>query len=137
MPVTVGAAAAAAGVSAKSVRLWESKDLLPRTERSRAGYRLFTDEDIDVLRFIRRAKPLNLTLAEIKGIIDLQRDGGTPCAHVTTLLDAHIAGLDRTLSELKALRRSLAQARQAARESRDRGDDAVICRIIEAGSDKP
>ena len=78
MGMTVGAAAAATGVSAKAVRLWESKGLLPAAARTEAGYRLFTEDDLDVLRFIRQAKALGLTLPEIKDIIDLQRDGATP-----------------------------------------------------------
>lgn len=131
MDMTVGAAAKAAGVSAKAVRLWESKGLLPPAERTEAGYRLFTDDDIAVLRFIRQAKTLGLTLPEIKDIIDLQRDGATPCGHVTELLDAHIADIDRTLTELRQLRRSLTTARNAARESQRRGENAVVCRIIE------
>lgn len=129
--MTVGAAAKAAGVSAKAVRLWESKGLLPPAERTEAGYRLFSDDDIAVLRFIRQAKTLGLTLPEIKNIIDLQRDGAAPCGRVTELLDAHIAEIDRTLTELRQLRRSLALARQAAREGQRRGENAVVCRIIE------
>ena len=100
MGMTVGTAATTAGVSAKAVRLWESKGLLPPAERTEAGYRVFTDDDLDVLRFIRQAKTLGLTLPEIKNIIDLQRDGVTPCGRVTELLDTHIAEIDRTLADL-------------------------------------
>lgn len=131
MDMTVGAAAKAAGVSAKAIRLWESKGLLPPAERTEAGYRLFSDDDVAVLRFIRQAKTLGLTLPEIKNIIDLQRDGAAPCGRVTELLDAHIAEIDRTLTELRQLRRSLATARRTAREGQRRGENAIVCRIIE------
>jgi MerR family copper efflux transcriptional regulator len=134
MEMTVGAAAEAAGVSAKAMRLWESKGLLPPAERTEAGYRLFTDDDLDVLRFIRRAKALGLTLGEIKDILDLQRGGAVPCARVTELLDAHIAAIDRTLADLRQLRVSLVGARATAREGQRRGDDAVVCRIIETAA---
>lgn len=134
---TVKAAAEAAGVSPKAVRLWETKGLLPPAERTEAGYRLFTAEDVDVLRFIRRAKALDLSLAEIKDILDLQRHGAVPCGHVTELLDAHIADIDRTLADLRTLRRSLAAVRQAARHGQRRGEDAVVCRIIENAPDTP
>ncbi|NHD15720.1 MerR family transcriptional regulator [Allosaccharopolyspora coralli] len=136
MGMTVGAAAAAAGVSAKAIRLWESKGLLPPSERTESGYRVFTEDDLDVLRFIRQAKTLGLTLPEIKDIIDLQRDGATPCGRVTELLDTHITEIDRTLADLRALRRSLASARRAAREGQRRGQDAVVCRIIENHTDR-
>ena len=131
MGMTVGAAAQAAGVSSKSVRLWESKGLLSPADRTEAGYRLFTDQDVAVLRFIRQAKALDLSLAEIKDILDLQRGGATPCGRVTELLDTHIADLDRTLTDLRQLRRSLIAARRTAREGQRRGDTAVVCQLIE------
>jgi MerR family copper efflux transcriptional regulator len=92
---TIGEAAKAVGVSAKAIRIWESKGPLPPAGRTAAGYRLFTDEDIEILPFIGRAKTLGLTLPEIKGILDLRRRGTAPCDHVTTLLDAHIRDVDR------------------------------------------
>lgn len=135
MGMTVGNAAAAAGVSSKAVRLWESKGLLPPAERTEAGYRIFTDQDVAMLRFIRQAKALDLSLAEIKDIVDLQRDGAAPCARVTELLGAHIDEIDRTIAELRQLRRSLAAARRAARDSQRRGENAVVCRIIETAAE--
>lgn len=132
MDRNVGAAAAEAGVSAKAVRLWESKGLLSPAQRTEAGYRRFDDDDISVLRFIRQAKTLGLTLAEIKEVLELQRGGVAPCDRVTALLDERIADIDRTLGELRTLRRALTGARHTARESRLRGEDAVVCRIIEA-----
>ncbi|WP_103382805.1 MerR family transcriptional regulator [Pseudonocardia dioxanivorans] len=135
MDRNVGAAAKAAGVSAKAVRLWESKGLLPPAQRTEAGYRRFSDDDIGVLRFIRQAKTLGLTLAEIKDVLELQRGGATPCDRVTGLLNQRIADIDRTLGELRALRRALTGARHTARESRRRGEDAVVCRIIETAPD--
>lgn len=134
MAMTVKAAAEAAGVSPKAVRLWESKGLLPTAERTASGYRLFSEGDVAVLGFIRRAKALDLTLGEIKEILDLQRGGGTPCGRVTALLDTHIADIDRAIGDLRALRRSLVDARRAALESMQRGQDAVVCQIIESGT---
>ncbi len=131
MGMTVGTAARTAGVSAKAVRLWESKGLLAPAERTEAGYRIFTDDDLGVLRFVRQAKALGFTLSEIKDVLDLQRHGATPCAQVIELLDGHIAQIDRTLTDLRQLRRSLADARQIARASQRDGEDAVVCRIIE------
>jgi DNA-binding transcriptional MerR regulator len=129
--ITVGKAAELAGVSAKAVRLYEARGLLVEADRSEAGYRLFSSDDVAVLRFVRQAKALGLHLGEIKEILDLQRGGAQPCERVTQLLDAHIADIDRRVADLNQLRRSLAAARRSAREARRRGGDAVVCRIIE------
>ncbi|MET9834044.1 heavy metal-responsive transcriptional regulator [Streptomyces sp. NPDC006385] len=129
---TVGQAAEQAGVSRKAIRIWEDKGLLPPAERTDAGYRLFTADDIAVLHFIRQAKTLGLTLAEVGDILALQRDGAQPCGRVTQLLDAHITQIDRTLADLRQLRRSLLAARRTADQVRRAGGDAVVCQIIEA-----
>jgi MerR family copper efflux transcriptional regulator len=132
--VTVGKAAELTGLSPKAIRLYEAKGLLPEAERTEAGYRLFSAPDLQVLRFVRQAKALGLTLGEIKDILDLQRGGAQPCTRVTRLLDAHVAEIDRTMADLRELRRSLAAARRTAEETRRRGEGAVICRIIETGA---
>lgn len=134
MDINVGAAAKAARVSPKAVRLWEAKGLLPPAGRTEAGYRLFDQQDLGLLTFIRQAKTLGLTLTEIKDILDLQRGGAAPCSRVIELLDAHIADIDQTLNELRQLRRSLTTARNTARDSQQRGEPAVVCRIIETSN---
>lgn len=137
MAHTVGDAAKAVGVSPKAIRIWESKGLLPPAGRTEAGYRLFTDGDIEILRFIGRAKTLGLTLPEIKSILDLHRQGTAPCGQVTALLDAHIRDIDRTIAELRALRSSLSTALQGARRDQSQGRAATVCRIIESSVDDP
>jgi DNA-binding transcriptional MerR regulator len=132
MGMTVGAAAETVGVSPKAVRLWESKGLLPPAERTEAGYRIFTEDDLNVLHFIRQAKALGLHLDEIKDILDLQRGGEQPCGRVLALLDAHLTEIDQRLRDLKRLRRSLSDARSAASRARLHGRDAVVCQIIES-----
>lgn len=132
MAHTVGAAAQTVGVSAKAIRIWESKGLLPPAGRTAAGYRLFTDDDIEILRFIGRAKMLGLTLPEIKSILDLHRQGTAPCNQVTALLDTHIRDIDRKIAELRALRSSLSRALRGARRDQNQGRAATVCRIIES-----
>lgn len=128
---TVSEAARLAGTTRKAIRVYEAKGLLPAPGRTEAGYRLFTAEDVEVLRFIRQAKSLGLSLAEIGDVLDLQRGGARPCGHVIGLLDAHLAQIEKAMKELRRLRDTLRSARRAADEVRHYGGDAVVCRIIE------
>ena len=130
--VTVGKAADLAGVSRKAIRLWEARGLLPRADRTQAGYRLFDETDLDVLRFIRRAKALGLTLDEINDILELQRGGAQPCIRVMEMLDMHLHQIEQTMTELGRLRAALLSARNAAIQARSDGDDAVVCQLIES-----
>ena len=104
--------AAAAGVSAKAVRLWESRGLLPPADRAESGYRVFTEDDVAILRFIRQAKALSLTLTELKDILQLERHGTAPCDQVIRLVSTHIAQIDRTMTDLRHLRGGLVNARR-------------------------
>lgn len=137
MALTVGRTAALTGLSTKAIRMYESKGLLPEAERTESGYRLFTDDDVAVLHFIRQAKTLDLSLEEIKDILDLQRGGEQPCATVTSMLDTHLAQIDQKLTDLRQLRQSLLDARCTATAARRSGSDFVVCRIIEHASAGP
>lgn len=130
--LTVGEAARTVGVSAKAIRLWEAKGLVSALERTEAGYRLFTRSDLAVLRYIRQAKALGLTLGEIKDILDLQHAGTEPCERVCQMIDAHIAKIDRTLDDLRQVRQSLAATRSNANKRRWDRTAATVCRIIES-----
>lgn len=132
--VTVGRASQRTGLTDKAIRLYESKGLLDPAARTEAGYRTYTDADVDILRFIRQAKALGLRLDEIRDIIDLQRGGAQPCGKVLQLVNSHLREIDRTMADLRALRRSLTSARRAAAEGSRKGETAVVCRIIESAA---
>jgi MerR family mercuric resistance operon transcriptional regulator len=66
---TIGELARAAGVGVETVRFYERRGLLRQPERGN-GYRRYPSTDLDRLRFIRRAKDLGFTLAEITGLLD-------------------------------------------------------------------
>lgn len=130
--VTVGRAARRAGLTPKAVRLYEARGLLPAAQRTGSGYRLYSERDVELLRFIRQARALSLSLEEIKEIIDLRREGFCPCGRVTDLVDRHLERVDQALGDLGALREMLLQARAMAASGSNGVQDAVICQIIES-----
>ncbi|MGP4089376.1 heavy metal-responsive transcriptional regulator [Streptomyces sp. KR55] len=132
--LTVGRIAARTGLSPKAVRLYEANGLIDPPERTAAGYRTYTDEAVPVLGFIRQAQALGLSLKEIKDILDLQRRGEQPCALVTDLLDKHLDDIDRRIANLQALRTTLQHARAQADQAAGRGEQALVCRIIESAA---
>lgn len=108
----VGELARRGGVSAKAVRFYEHTGLLPAARRAANGYRLYPEEAVGTLRFVRQATGLGLTLAEIRDILVIRQGGRPPCTHVQQLLRAKAAELDRKLEDLvemrERIRRSLA-----------------------------
>ena len=129
--VTVGQAARQTGLTPKAIRLYEARGLLAPAERTDSGYRAYAQRDIDVLCFSRRARNLGLRLTEIKDIIGLEDGSMTRCAHVLHLLDAHIAEIDRAVTDLESLRKTLSTMRDAASNTLPQGEPAAVCRIIE------
>lgn len=132
--VTIGEAAALTGLTAKAIRLYESRGLISPAVRTSGGYRTYGPDDLDVLTFVRQARAMGLRLEEIGRIINLQRSEGRPCGMVVELLDRRLADIDRTLADLQALRAALGDAREQAEQAMSSGQEAVVCTIIESAA---
>jgi len=109
----IGQLARSAGVTAKAIRFYERKRILPPAQRATNRYRLYDEEAVDMLRFIKQASTLGLTLAEIKEIITIREGGRPPCTHVHRLLQDKAAELDRKLRDLVEVRRRINQSLRA------------------------
>src|SRR3989449_8786755 len=103
----IGELAGRAGVTAKAIRFYERKRVLPLAKRAANRYRLYDDDAVGMLYFVKQASGLGLTLAEIKELIAIRRGGRPPCAHVHRLLRDKAVELDRKLEDLLELRRRI------------------------------
>jgi Cu(I)-responsive transcriptional regulator len=103
----IGIAASRSGVSAKMVRHYESLGLLPAIDRTEAGYRRYTDREVHTLRFIRRARDLGFSMAQIAELLALWQDRDRASAGVRRIAQRHVEDLERRIAELTAMRRTL------------------------------
>lgn len=106
--LTIGKLAKRAGVGVDTVRFYERQGLLPRPRRTNAGYRVYAAADADRVRFIRRAKALGFSLAEIAELLQLNAGGGSRVA-VRQLAQRRLDDLDQKLRESSAIRDALAR----------------------------
>lgn len=119
-------------VSAKTIRYYETIGILPPAKRTASGYRVYHGDTVTRLGFVRKAKALGLTLAEIHEILAARDRGESPCPYVQHLLDQKIVELERRISGLYALRNSLRAARQVgASFPQPVVSSACVCHIIE------
>ncbi len=105
--LNIGQAAQRSGVSAKMVRHYESLGLLPKIARTDAGYRQYGDKEVHTLRFIRRARELGFSMAEIAQLLKLWQNRRRASADVKRIALAHAADLQRRIDEMTAMQRTL------------------------------
>ena len=125
-PFNIGEAAARSGVSAKMVRHYESLGLLPKVGRTDSGYRQYTGKEIHTLRFVRRARDLGFSMAEIAELLKLLQDRRRASANVKRIALTHVADLDRRMKELEAMKRTLERLADCCH-----GDQRPDCPILD------
>ena len=128
--MNIGEAAADTGVSAKMIRYYESIGLIRSAERTGAGYRRYSPADVQTLRFLRRARSLGFSVAQMRDLLTLWRDDRRASADVKRLAMAHVAALDakaQALAEMSGALRDLAE--------RCGGDHRPDCPIIDGLAD--
>ena len=103
----IGAASKASGVSAKMIRHYEDIGLLPKVARSFGNYRVYSANDIHVLRFIRRARDLGFSIEEIRELLGLWRNKSRSSAAVKKIAGKHIADLRVKIAELESMVQTL------------------------------
>ncbi|MBI4287453.1 MAG: heavy metal-responsive transcriptional regulator [Chloroflexi bacterium] len=133
--------ATATGFTTKTIRYYEREGLLADPGRTGSGYREYTLADVERLGFIGKAKRLGLSLAEIKGILQVYERNEPTCEHVRSLVDEKLAYVDALLKDLSTFREEMSRLRQRTGRLVDcRPTGGGICGIVEnsgfGGSEK-
>lgn len=123
--MNIGDAARASGVSAKMIRYYEDTGLIPAAARTASGYRVYSDQDVHMLRFIRRARDLGFSVDGIGELLGLWRDRARQSADVKRLALAHVAGLRQKIRELEDMASTL-ETLAACCHGNDRPDCPIL-----------
>ena len=129
--MNIGEAARLSGLSAKMIRHYEQIKLLKPAARSAAGYRQYDQQSIVVLKFIRQARVLGFSMAQIDELLSLWQDPERPSRAVKQVALQHLAEVEHKMRELAAMQTTLQNMISACS-----GDDNSHCAILEQLSKK-
>jgi Hg(II)-responsive transcriptional regulator len=129
--LTIGQLAKQAHVNRETVRYYERRRLLSRPSRSISGYRVFSDDAVRRLRFIRHAKMLGFSLNEIRELLALRVDSIDACDRVRVRTQAKIADIDNKIRSLRQMKAALTRLVGAC-QRRGKTNDCPILDSLEA-----
>lgn len=124
--MNIGEAASAAGVSAKMIRHYEQIGLVPQAERTEAGYRLYGEREVSVLRFVRQSRRLGFSVAQIAELIGLWSDSQRTSREVKAVAQRHLADLEEKHREIEQMMEGLSVLVKACH-----GNDQPHCAILD------
>lgn len=105
--MNIGQAAKISGVNAKLIRHYESIGIIPKASRSDAGYRTYSEADVHVLSFVKKARTLGFSMKEIKKLVSLWRNKSRASAEVKNLAIKHIDEMEKKILELESMVKTL------------------------------
>lgn len=115
------------GCKVETIRYYERERLMPDPPRTDGGHRVYAQEHLKRLRFIRRSRELGFTLDEVRDLLQIVDGDHYTCAEVNALTLDHLADVRGKLADLKKLETVLKEL--AAQCS---GDEAPYCPVVEA-----
>lgn len=123
----IGQVSAASGCQIETIRYYERIGLLKAPARTEAGYRHYTDADVDRLRFVARGRALGFSLEEIASLLRLVQDEGLSCDDVDRLARAHLADVQQRVGDLLRIQEELQRTIEGCR-----GTQRSQCSILQA-----
>lgn len=124
--MNIGEAAKVSGINAKLIRHYETIGIIPKAQRSSAGYRVYKEADIHVLSFVKKARGLGFSMKEIKKLVNLWRNKSRASSEVKAMAQAHVKTLEEKIGELQSMAETL---RHLARNCH--GDNRPDCPILD------
>jgi DNA-binding transcriptional MerR regulator len=125
----IGEVSKQSGVGIEALRFYEKQGLLHHATRTQSGYRLYREDVLERLEFIKRAQVLGFSLAEIAHIIKEKESGINPCFEVREIVRSRLQELDERMKEMRRYRKELAAALQDWDEAKEK--EGEVCGLIE------
>jgi len=130
--VRIGELAKLSDCSIQTIRFYEKEALLSEPERSEGNFRLYGSKTLDQLLFIKHCRELDLSLAEVRQLLSLQKSPDACCDNVNNMVDAHIQQVDARIRALRNLKSQLQMLRLNCRGAQAVKDCGILQGLKEA-----
>ena len=127
--MTIGELAKRSGVNIPTIRYYEEVGLLRPPARKSSRHRIYETTDANGLTFIRRCRAFGFSIAEVRTLVDLTSSAARPCFEARDLAQSHLETVRVTISELRALEKSLKQFIQTC-DTQCAGGPGKACAIL-------
>jgi MerR family gold-responsive transcriptional activator of gol and ges genes len=124
--MNIGEASRASGVSAKMIRYYEETGLIPPAGRTGSGYRTYGPKEVQVLRFVRRARDLGFPMEKVADLLALWRDRDRASADVKRMAETQVDALEARIREMEEMKATLQHLVHACA-----GDNRPDCPILD------
>jgi len=128
--VKIGELANRSGLSAHTLRFYEKQGLIKANRRSESNYRIYSDEDLNTARFIKRSRDMGFSLDEVNVFLSIRADRPAHiCADAKEITDLKISEVEQKISELQQMLLALHKLSDACCGGRE---SAELCSIMDA-----
>ena len=122
----IGEVAKRSGIGIETIRYYEREGLLLEPERRPSGYRQYDESTVERLEYIRRAKELGFTLAEIRELLELSFAAHAGCDHIRQRAEAKVADIEGKIRSLQQMKRSLGKIVERCRAKNSTEDCPLV-----------
>ncbi len=136
MAITIGDLANETGVKTRTIRFYEEKGLLPHPRRSESGYRLYSEQDIKLLRLIRSARSLGLSIRDVGELLATaqHQSCGSFRGQAARLIVDKLEQVEASIKEMESLKEDLSIAMKNLSDEAEGGATGVLectdCRCL-------
>lgn len=124
--MNIGQAAKLSNINSKLIRHYESIGIIPKAQRTSSGYRVYSDSDVNILKFVKKSRDLGFPMKDIKKLVSLWRNQSRASKEVKSLAEKHIQEMEDKIRTLKILVKTLKDL-----SIHCKGDDRPDCPIIQ------
>ena len=123
----IGELAKATGTKAETIRYYEREGILPVADRTDSNYCDYSDEHLAALTFVRRARQLGFSMAQVRELLALSDQDDKPCEDVDKFVHRQLVEVKRKIADLTALHEDMEQMLRSCQ-----ADRIGECRIVES-----